>query len=305
MPAFIDMTGQRFGRLLVIERVESPNKKRTMWRCLCDCGNITITDGVFIRSGDTRSCGCIQKEWASKSKLVNLAGQRFGRLVVLERAENSPHSSHSRWLCCCDCGVEKIVSSQNLTNGKTRSCGWKCSLGVFDSKNLIDETGNVYGKLTVVKRDRDRTYGKTRERFVMWICRCECGNRVSVAAQSLREGRTKSCGCLRGNATAFHAFYLRMKMSAETKHEWDLTEDFVKQVTSQNCIYCGKKPSQIYRHRKGIVFYNGLDRVDSDKEYTEDNVVPCCIQCNRAKNSYPVDVFKNLIQSIYSHWASK
>lgn len=67
---FQDLTGQRFGRLTVIER--APNIKRpcgvtvVRWKCQCDCGSIIITDGVALRRGDSKSCGCLQKEVASQ-----------------------------------------------------------------------------------------------------------------------------------------------------------------------------------------------------------------------------------------------
>ena len=66
MGHFIDLTGQIFGRLTVIRR--APNKKTiTMWTCLCGCGNTTIVDASALRSGNTRSCGCLHKEQATKN----------------------------------------------------------------------------------------------------------------------------------------------------------------------------------------------------------------------------------------------
>lgn len=63
-----------------------------------------------------------------KSTLIDLTGERFGRLLVLERAEDYvPYNDHSQrkvqWLCRCDCGTECLVLSQNLRRGSTRSCG--------------------------------------------------------------------------------------------------------------------------------------------------------------------------------------
>lgn len=57
MPAFEDLTGQRFGRLTVLYR--GPNQKtRTTWICQCDCGNITRVQSNGLKSGRTKSCGC-------------------------------------------------------------------------------------------------------------------------------------------------------------------------------------------------------------------------------------------------------
>lgn len=54
---FIDLTGQKFGRLTVIERAQNKGKK-TMWRCKCDCGNESIVAGGNLTNGHIVSCGC-------------------------------------------------------------------------------------------------------------------------------------------------------------------------------------------------------------------------------------------------------
>ena len=59
----IDLTGQRFGRLVVIGRSE---EKRSYWNCKCECGNEIIVRGDSLRSGHTKSCGCYKDEMASK-----------------------------------------------------------------------------------------------------------------------------------------------------------------------------------------------------------------------------------------------
>lgn len=55
-----DLTGQKFGRLTVLERMDNNARREAMWRCRCDCGNITIARGTKLRSGRTRSCGCVK-----------------------------------------------------------------------------------------------------------------------------------------------------------------------------------------------------------------------------------------------------
>jgi hypothetical protein len=55
MPAFINLTGQRFGRLLVMERTWL-SRERTHWRCKCDCGTITVVRGNSLHGGLTKSC---------------------------------------------------------------------------------------------------------------------------------------------------------------------------------------------------------------------------------------------------------
>ncbi len=65
MPKLIDLTGKRFGRLTVIRKEESTCQTR--WLVRCDCGNERIVQGGNIKSGDTQSCGCLQRELLSVS----------------------------------------------------------------------------------------------------------------------------------------------------------------------------------------------------------------------------------------------
>ena len=109
----IDLTGQKFGRLTVIERVENKGK-RVAWLCQCECGNEKVIVGQSLKSGNTMSCGCT-------NEVEDLTGQKFGRLTVIERAENK--GKKVAWLCQCECGNEKVIRGCSLKNGDTISCG--------------------------------------------------------------------------------------------------------------------------------------------------------------------------------------
>ena len=121
----IDLTGQRFGKLTAIKPDHSDNKRGWWWLCHCDCGNTKIIPSGNLRSGSTISCGCYFRNDENK-RAKDLTGQRFGRLVVVSRAEDSFTPSGRkiiRWNCECDCGNHKIVDKWHLTSGKTISCG--------------------------------------------------------------------------------------------------------------------------------------------------------------------------------------
>ncbi len=64
----LDLTGQKFGRLTAIEEVKSPEKNYTRWLCKCECGNEKVIARASLRSGETESCGCLQKEEVSKRR---------------------------------------------------------------------------------------------------------------------------------------------------------------------------------------------------------------------------------------------
>jgi hypothetical protein len=62
----VDRTGQRFGRLVVLEQAGRTASKKVLWKCKCDCGNETQTDSGSLVTGNTESCGCILKEAITK-----------------------------------------------------------------------------------------------------------------------------------------------------------------------------------------------------------------------------------------------
>lgn len=121
MNELIDLVGQRFGRLTVIERAEN-NNGTAQWLCKCDCGNTKIVRGTYLRNGNTRSCGCLQQENRQKSRLKDLTGQKFGKLTVIKRAEND-NRGNVQWLCQCECGNKKVVRGSSLKSGNSHSCG--------------------------------------------------------------------------------------------------------------------------------------------------------------------------------------
>ena len=131
-----DLTNQIFGRLTVLEQVEGG------WKCLCNCGNITVVRGYNLKNGNTKSCGCLQKDKTSEASFKPLIGQKFGKLTVLERVENN-RFGHVCYKCKCECGGETIVSGNNLSRGITSSCGCIKSKGeMFINKWLVEHKIN-------------------------------------------------------------------------------------------------------------------------------------------------------------------
>lgn len=59
MPKFIDRAGQRFGKLIALDRAGYTKTKKILWRCKCDCGKETLVDICSLVTGNTSSCGCI------------------------------------------------------------------------------------------------------------------------------------------------------------------------------------------------------------------------------------------------------
>ena len=179
-----DLTGQKFGNLTVVKRIENKGKY-AVWECLCDCGNTTEVFGGNLRKGHTKSCGCL------KGKLYedDLKGMKFGRLTCIKKSDISC-ATGAQWYCQCECGNEVLVSRNHLITGHTQSCGCYRDDQTSLANSAKIESGTRYGRLTVIKE----AYKKNLLTF--WECKCDCGNTTFVPTGHLNSGHTQSCGCL-------------------------------------------------------------------------------------------------------------
>lgn len=127
------------------------------------------------------------------AKAIDLTNKTFGRWTVLYKDDSSIGSKTGlKWYCQCSCENKTIrsVSGRNLRNGTSTSCGCK---NIERNKNeLIDLTGKKFGHLKVLFRDN------SKKSSVYWICECDCSakTKISVYGGALKDGRTRSCGCI-------------------------------------------------------------------------------------------------------------
>jgi len=112
-------------------------------------------------------------------KLIDITGKRFGFWLVLKLMVKNKNNQ-TMWLCCCDCGTKRGVTSNSLRTGNSTSCG--CN----KAPNLVNER---FGKLLVIKLCH---HGKNRRH---WACQCNCGNLICLSTYQLREQKIFSCGC--------------------------------------------------------------------------------------------------------------
>lgn len=140
MPKIKDLTGQCFGRLTVVKMSNVRKNNQICWDCICDCG--TYVEAVRrggLRSGQTTSCGCYNKERQKQAVMKDLTGQRFGKLVAIKPLETRA-GGEVIWLCQCDCGNTKEVRMRNLVRGATYSCGClKQSYGEYKIEELLQK----------------------------------------------------------------------------------------------------------------------------------------------------------------------
>ena len=178
----VDLTGQKIGRLTVIEedrtRPRDPHGER-FWVCRCECGNIkTIIQSSLRKANGTRSCGCLHR--MPSRNLTDLTGNRYGLLTVLGRAEPLPGGRWRRWNCVCDCGNKTVLKTEDLLSGHTRSCGclkWKM------------RQGKRFGKLTLL------SIAPGMQKMRYWNCRCDCGRELTVSVDTIFRASNVCCEC--------------------------------------------------------------------------------------------------------------
>ena len=179
----------------------------------------------------------------------NLIGQRFGKLVVKEKAPS--RKGRGFWLCQCDCGNIKEIRTDALKEGKTQSCGClhKEILYKNNKKELI---GQIFGKLTVIA-ETDKRDPNTRG--ILWECQCDCGRKTIVSTSNLISNHTKSCGC--------------MKSQGEYKITKILNENniiFEREKTFSSCIFEDTKRKakfDFYVDNKYIIEFDGVQHIKS------------------------------------------
>ncbi len=180
-----------------------------------------------------------------------------------------------------------------------------------------DLVGQKFGNLIVI----DGIYkGTGKRRTFHWVCKCGCGKETQV-----REGRIhRSLGCvscarvlsIRKKNSRYgtpcyslkRRVFLQYKTRAKAMNlEFTLTEEEGFKLMESNCKYCGIEPVERSSGNKvdGKLRRNGIDRVNSDKGYTQDNVVSCCSMCNMAKLDSSAEDFLNWIKRVYNFQNNK
>jgi len=148
-----------------------------------------------------------------------------------------------------------------------------------------------------------------------WECKCDCGKITKVTGYCLTSGNTKSCGCyhkirtrqlfskpdseIRVNRVLFDY----RKRATQKGIDFKLTYNQFSNLLDLECYYCGASPkNSLVQHGKQLEVYQGIDRKDNTIGYTPDNVVPCCIVCNKMKKVLSHDDFLLHIHRIASRF---
>lgn len=150
--------GDKFARLTVLSRdLTKEVGEGIFWNCVCDCGCLTSVRTKDLKSGNTKSCGCYNKDkaienirqWNEKNN-EDLVGQIFTKLTVTrlateEEIERRPKGPRY-WVCQCECGNNHIASTSDLKGGKVASCGCMNSKGEAVIAKILFESNISFCK---------------------------------------------------------------------------------------------------------------------------------------------------------------
>lgn len=143
MPAFRDLTGQRFGRLVAqycVVRSSRKGCRQSIWRCQCDCGNSKDVRGVHLVRGLSQSCGCLQKEIASNANTVHgLSHTRLYNIYTLmvERCNNPLDVNYQNY------GGRGIKVCKDWLNDRASFFEWAIKNGYSDQLTIDRKDNNA------------------------------------------------------------------------------------------------------------------------------------------------------------------
>lgn len=172
--------------------------------------------------------------------------------------------------------------------------------------------GKRFSKLKVLSQTSSYKWKNTSRK--RWLCVCDCGETVIKTTQQLKTGKTQQCkACAYANrpqstrrlSAIERLFKLHILDRAKKKNiSANITLDDYKHICKQSCYYCGEPPKleSVYKNKYSKTEYEyrqGVDRIDPNKGYTLDNVLPCCKFCNIAKSDLTLEQFIIKIKQVY------
>lgn len=206
-------------------------------------------------------------------KSLSLVGKKYGLLSVVEKSEKRGPDGSIMWVCICDCGKQKLVSTNSLNSGSVKSCG--CQKNKF-----MDLSGQVFGRLTVLSCAGYDAKGHTQK----WNCVCSCGNQTVVSSSALKTGKTRSCGCysseqksLRskthgvGNENRLYRIWSGIKTRC-----YSLSDRNYPRYGGRGIVVCDLWKKSFVDFREWALSHGycddlSIDRIDNDGPYSPEN----------------------------------
>ena len=219
----------------------------------------------------------------NKKPIEEEIGLQYGLLTVEDIIIGG--MGKKRLKCYCKCGEEVITNQSSLHNHSIRCCGKQdCKYEARGFKNLV---GEQFGQLQVIARAEN-----TKNGTAQWLCKCSCGNEIIVPTASLKQGLTKSCGCLKRKINQERGIQeadivsgqrfgqltvLEFSQSHNKRNYWkcqcdcgNIKEFSTNDLTSHHVVSCGCMRS---KGEKAIANFLNAYHILFKQEYTFDDLI--------------------------------
>lgn len=212
------------GKSVVINKAEdkigASGRHRTMWNCKCECGNDFKASADSLKRNPDLVCSECTNKNRSINNRVNVVGNKYGKLTVLDIIIDSYPTKIN---CKCDCGNDHVCVQADVVNGHTQSCG--CLQKERTSmSNTKDWTGYVADSGVIFIK---QSYMNNKEQWI-WQCKCPfCGGLFYELPAKINNGHTTSCGCKR---QSFGEYYIKTLLE-------NMKIKFTPQYTFDDCRY--------------------------------------------------------------------
>lgn len=261
-----DLTGNIHNNLKVLGLDHVSKHRRSMWKCQCYCGRHTVVDGTKLKSGTTKSCGCLRVNRKPK----DLSGKIYNG-VKIEKLSHKDANGKYVYECTCSCGSVFLTVGIRVKNGHTKSCGCKST---DRSSRIVDYTGKKFNGIVVLRREGLTTEKRPK---VNWLCKCHCGKEFLLNSDQIRTERAKSCGCKhwpKGSESPNYKPWLSDKDRSRDNEDYRKWRLSVYERDGFKCVCC--KNNKEYLNAHHLNPYKDFKNL----RYSASNGVTMCRDCH-------------------------
>lgn len=323
---FKDLTGKKFGKWTVISRskFERPTKDGNIsWDCRCECGSTTVFQSKHLRAYAWKErehgilTGCRNCTKLSRNGSENITGGVFGtwRVISYAGVVGEGSSRKSQWKCeCLICGQKNLVIRGILSSGEIDGRGLPSCPSVVCQQDAQDTyiqehdiTGETYGELVVANVRFDPTAANNKS--IIGICVCSCGMECEYTLVQLRNSGIDACDLCRARRyrqlglqrrkSMFTTYLNHLRRGARIRNlDFAITEADIREIFTGKCAITGLPISlgdpAFRRDGAGSQYKNrnaSVDRIDSSKGYTRENIQWVHVDINFMKQDMSIDNF--------------
>ena len=293
--------GDKYGYLKVIAEAPSYYKNGrmidTQWVCKCDCGEICIKKTHYLKTSLIPNCGCKQRRIQYGSRLsYTEAQEKFlidhyydGNWEDIEQI--FPGKTHTQISQIANrLGLQRIKPSNNPSRRTYSNSQLQWLQNNYDSVSYSD----IMDHFPSHSWQQIQRIAKSRG--------IELKQKYNNKFQNLKEYQQK----IGIKAKGINKIYSRYRASArERGYSFNISKELFSYLIEQPCYYCGTKPKNKYTdsgYPNEFYYHNGIDRINNEIGYEDDNVIPCCTDCNVAKGTKTQLEFYTWVQKCSSHF---